>query len=160
MIFLNCISPKKNVNFETDTEWYDPAIVSFILVTENPTIAQTFLTLTETTVTTRYRVMAPANSSGGSPQGIVWTNNVRVEEFSAHFDASFNILLPILPTDFYINSAGTKVGIINGGIRLEWKRGISLFAHTEICYVHSEVSSYLQQYVSLDIIKRNCPYCV
>lgn len=65
----------------------------------------------------------PADSSKGSPQSITWTNNLRLKQFTAHVDANFKKDLPVPPQDFYVNLNQTKIGIVNGGITLEWIRG-------------------------------------
>ena len=81
--------------------------------------------LTETTETSVNHVEAPANSSAGSPQDTVWTNNIRLEKFTSHVHGSYKKVLPNPPDDFYVKLDETKIGIVNGGITIEWKRGNS-----------------------------------
>ena len=107
----------KDKNIEKNTE-------CIFSVTENPYILQNFLKLTERTDTSANHVESPANSNKGAPQDTTWTNNVRLQEFTAHVEANYQKILPDTPKDFYVNKEQTKIGIINGGIRLEWIRGI------------------------------------
>ena len=57
----------------------------------------------------------------------MWTNNVRVEKFSAYVDGYFKVDLPVPPDEFYVSLEQTRIGIIRGEIRLEWKRGNAIF---------------------------------
>ena len=90
---------------------------------EEPSILQNFLRLTEETETSANHVEAPHDTSSGSPQTTVWTNNVRLETFYAHVDGNYKKDLPIPPDDFYVKLDETRIGIIDGGIVLELKRG-------------------------------------
>ena len=95
------------------------------LVTEDPSILQNFLRLTEETKTSVNHVEVPTNSSSGSPQPTEWTNNLQLESFTAYVDGNYKKDLPIPPDDLYVNLDATRIGIIDGGIILELKRGIS-----------------------------------
>ena len=94
------------------------------LVTEAPDVLQNSIRLTELTETSANHIDAPADSSGGSPQDITWTNNAGLKQFTALVDASYKKDLPTPPAHFYVNMDQTKIGIINGGFTLEWIRGI------------------------------------
>ena len=93
------------------------------IVTGDPSILQNFLRLTEETETSVNHVEAPTDSSSGSPQPTEWTNNLQLESFTAYVDGNYKKDLPIPPDDFYINLDATRIGIIDGGVILEWKRG-------------------------------------
>ena len=97
--------------------------MDYISVTEEPNVLQNFLRLTERTETSENHVEVPANSSAGSPQARVWTNNIRLEKLTSYVDGSYKKVLPNPPGDFYVKLDETKIGIVNGGITIEWKRG-------------------------------------
>ena len=79
--------------------------------------------LTETTETAVNHVDVPADSGVGSTQDIVWTNNTRLEKFSSHVNGSYKKVLPSPPDNFYVKLDETRIGVVNGGITVEWKRG-------------------------------------
>ena len=79
--------------------------------------------LTETTETAANHVDIPADSGVGSPQDTVWTNNIRLEKFTSHVDGSYKKVLPNRPDEFYVKLDETRIGVVNGGITVEWKRG-------------------------------------
>ena len=95
------------------------------LVTEDPSILQNFLRLTEETETSVNHVESPTNSSSGSPQPTKWTNILQLESFTAYVDGNYKKDLPMPPNDLYVNPDATRIGIIDGGLILELKRGTS-----------------------------------
>ena len=79
--------------------------------------------LTETTETAANHVDVPADSGAGSPQDTVWTNNTRLEKFTSHVNGSYKKVLPNPPGEFYVKLDETRIGVVNGGITVKWKRG-------------------------------------
>ena len=69
-------------------------------------------------------VDGPIDTASPSPQETVWTNNVLLHSASASVDAQYVKALPELPSnDFYINTDGSIVGIVSGGVTFELQRG-------------------------------------